>query len=376
MSCWQYPLHSISKQKAKFQAWKTHAFHAKTKTTQTTTITQNKTTLKKPAYHHAQGKKCFGTATWHNDAACSFSFFSYAYGGCQFLSEDNLFPTEMWQRQFVPNRNVAKTICSWQKCGKDNLFPTEMWQWFRNHITVPWHLEIQVHTEKKPQLYRSLPHPHPHSAIKENTYLLPKECRPPPDGTRSSKKESSLPPSRSSTEFSPSPLRDFALVGGGVLGNGGALFSKFLWFLASTVLMDGPLWSTENRLHLIKTHTARKLHVFWGFFYISFEATCFTPTPSYSSNLHVLRKKKPPIKLYFTSMISRQCFLCMCTQYIYIPPSLMYRHKANNLNNGTVGFYYSSTENSCCSHTENSNLPCSHYFCCHHCYNTDMESSL
>ena len=156
-----------------------------------------------------------------------------------------------------------KTICSQRKCGKDNLFPTEMWQWFRNHITVPWHLEIQVHTEKKTQLYRSLPHPHPHSAIKENAYLLPKECRPPPDGTRSSKKESSLPPSRSSTEFSPSPLRDFALVGGGVLGNGGALFSKFLWFLASTVLMDGPLWSTENRLHLIKTRTARKLHVFW-----------------------------------------------------------------------------------------------------------------
>lgn len=31
--------------------------------------------------------------------------------------KDNLFPTEMWQRQFVPDRNVAKTICSRQKCG-------------------------------------------------------------------------------------------------------------------------------------------------------------------------------------------------------------------------------------------------------------------
>ena len=125
--------------KPSFKHEKIQAFHAKTKTkaTQTTTITQNQTTLKKPAYHHALGKKCFGTATWHNDAACSFSFSSYAYGGRQFLSKDNLFPTEMWQRQFVPNRNVAKTICSRQKCGKDDLFPTEMWQWFRNHITVP-----------------------------------------------------------------------------------------------------------------------------------------------------------------------------------------------------------------------------------------------
>ena len=298
MSCWQYPLHSFSKQKAKFQACKTHAFHAKTKTktTHTTTIIQNKTTLKKPAYHHAQGKKCFGTATWHNDAACSFSFSSYAYGGHQFLSEDNLFLTEMWQRQFVPDGNVAKTICSRRKCGKENLFPTEMWQKQyvpnRNVAMVQQSYHSSLTPWKKPQLYRSLPYPHPHSAIQENTYLLPKECSPPPDGTRSSKKESSLPPSRSSTEFSPSPLRDFALVGGGVLGNGGALFSKFLWFLASTVLMDSPLWSIENRLHLMKTWTAQKLLVFFGGGYISFEATCFTPTPSYSSNLHVLRKKK------------------------------------------------------------------------------------
>ena len=75
-----------------------------------------------------------------------------------------------------------------------------------------------------------------------HTYLFPNECRPPPDGTWSSKNESSLPPSKSSTEFNPLPLRVFVLVGGGVLGNGGALFSKFLWFLASTVLKDGPLW--------------------------------------------------------------------------------------------------------------------------------------
>lgn len=51
-------------------------------------------------------------------------------------------------------------------------------------------------------------------------------------------------------------------------------------------------------------------------------------------------------------MISRQCFLCICTQHIYVSPSLMYRHKANNLNNGSMGFYYSSTENSCCSHAD------------------------
>lgn len=77
---------------------------------------------------------------------------------------------------------------------------------------------------------------------RKNIYLLPKECKPPPDTGRSSKKESSSspPPSRSSKGLLLLLLRLFLLTGGGVLGKGGALFSKFFWFLASTELRDGP----------------------------------------------------------------------------------------------------------------------------------------